>query len=134
MNWKTYVEKQNARTFVLPSGWDSRDTVAEALGCSPERVDEHLRPGLKSGDIEKQVFRVWSREVKKVVPVIAYRSRSVAGAADPGSPAPASSSGSWTPEEHARAAQLRKAGKSLSQIATALGRTKSAVSNRLRTA
>lgn len=73
MNWKTYVEKQNEKTYTLPAGWDARDKVAEALECSPERVDEHLRPGLKSGEIEKQQFRVWDSTLKRIVVVIAYR-------------------------------------------------------------
>ena len=72
MNWKAYVEKQNERAYVLPPGWDSRDTVAAQLECSTERVDEHLRPGLKSGEIQKQQFRVWDKNLKRVVVVIAY--------------------------------------------------------------
>ncbi len=72
MNWKSYVEKQNEKTYVLPQGWDSRDTVAAQLECSPERVDEHLRPALKSGEIQKQQFRVWDKNLKRVVMVIAY--------------------------------------------------------------
>lgn len=73
MNWKAYVEKQNATTYTLPPGWDAREKVAEALECSTERVDEHLRPGLKSGEIEKQQFRVWDAALKKIVVVVAYR-------------------------------------------------------------
>lgn len=73
MNWKTYVEKKNATTFVLPVGWDSRDDIAEQLECSPDKVDDHLRPSLKSGDVEKSIFPVWDRVLKRLVRVVAYR-------------------------------------------------------------
>jgi hypothetical protein len=81
MNWKNYVEKQNEKTFTLPPGWDAREKVADELECSPERVDEHLRPGLKSGEIEKQQFRVWDKRLKKIVLVIAYRRKGDGAAA-----------------------------------------------------
>lgn len=73
MNWKTYVEKKNATTFVLPAGWDSREDVAEQLECSPDKVDDHLRPSLKSGDVEKSIFPIWDKVLKRLVRVVAYR-------------------------------------------------------------
>ena len=73
MNWKNYVEKKNAKTFVLPDGWDSRDAVAEQLECSPEKVDDHLRPALKSGEVIKQQFTVWDDNLKRKTLVTAYQ-------------------------------------------------------------
>ncbi len=73
MNWKSYVEKKNAKTFVLPPGWDSRDAIAEQLECSPEKVDDHLRPSLRSGEVVKDIFNVWDASLKRLVRVIAYR-------------------------------------------------------------
>ena len=72
-NWKSLVEKTNAKTYVLPEGWDSRDSIAEQLGCSPEKVNDHLRPGLSAGEIEKQQFPVWSSQLSRKVMVWAYR-------------------------------------------------------------
>ena len=76
MNWKTFVEKKNAKTFVLPAGWDSRDVVADQLECSPEKVDDHLRPALKSGEVIKQQFKVWDDGLKRLILVVAYREAS----------------------------------------------------------
>lgn len=76
MNWKSYVEKKNAKTFVLPPGWDSRDDIAEQLECSPEKVKDHLRPSLKSGEVEEGVFPVWDSALGRLVRVIAYREKS----------------------------------------------------------
>jgi hypothetical protein len=72
-NWKTYVEKTNAKTYVLPDGWDSRDAVAEQIGCAPDKVDDHLRPGLRAGEIEKQQFPVWDGRLERKVLTVAYR-------------------------------------------------------------
>lgn len=71
-NWKSVVEKINSETFVLPDGWDSRDSIAEELDCSPEKVDDHLRPGLKSGRFVKQQHKVWDKNLKRNIMVIAY--------------------------------------------------------------
>lgn len=75
MNWKSVVEKKNAEIFKLPAGWDSRDTVAEELECSPERVSEILRPAIKAKDVEQSTFPVWDKELKRVIRVTAYRQR-----------------------------------------------------------
>jgi DNA-binding CsgD family transcriptional regulator len=72
-NWKSLVEKTNAKTYVLPDGWDSRESIADQLGCSPEKVNDHLRPGLNAGEIEKQQFPVWSSALNRKVMVWAYR-------------------------------------------------------------
>lgn len=76
-NWKTLAEKENAKTYVLPEGWDSRDTVAAQLDCSPEKVDDHLRPALKSGKVVKQQHRVWDAGLKRVITVTAYHDTSL---------------------------------------------------------
>lgn len=81
-NWKTLVEKQNAETFVLPDGWDSREDIAEQLECSPDRVDDSLRPGLKSGRFIKQSFKVWNATLKRNVMVIAYHDTAEDGVDD----------------------------------------------------
>ena len=73
MNWKNYVEKQNAKTFVLPQGWDTKETIAEQLDCSVEKVDDHLRPALKSGAVIKQQFKVWDGVLGRNVMVWAYQ-------------------------------------------------------------
>jgi DNA-binding CsgD family transcriptional regulator len=72
-NWKSLIEKQNAETYRLPDGWDSRESIADALDCSPERVAEHLRPGMKAGTVERKVFPVWDALNKRVQQVTAYR-------------------------------------------------------------
>ncbi|SRR6266571_8745426 len=73
MNWKSYTEKLNAKTFVLPDGWDSKDRVATQLDCSSEKVDDHLRPALKSGAVIKQQFKVWDDALKRNIMVWAYQ-------------------------------------------------------------
>ena len=124
MNWKTYVEKQNAKTYVLPEGWSSKEEVAEQLGCSPDSVRDRLKPGIASGEIEAQQFKVWSEERKQIMMVMAYRHR---GAEAPGKLKP------WTPEEEKKGLALKKAGKTWREIAEALGRTMASVRQRLRT-
>ena len=131
MNWKNYVEKQNERTFVLPEGWDSRAQVADNLGCSEERVDELLRPGIKSGEIEKQQFRVWQSDLKRIVTVVAYRKREVAC---PCVEAKAAGLIEWTPQDIERARELKASGKSWPAVAAEMGRSMDAVRNAVRRA
>ena len=73
MNWKNYVEKMNAAKYVLPDGWDSKETVAEQLGCSPDRVNEHLKPGIQSKEVEARAFPVWDSVTKRILRVTAYK-------------------------------------------------------------
>lgn len=79
MNWKQLVESQNAKSYVLPAGWSSRDEIAEQLECSTDRVRVLLAPGLKTGAVETGVFPVWCATTKRVIRVTAYR-RTVAAA------------------------------------------------------
>lgn len=119
-NWKSLVEKVNAETFVLPDGWDSRDFIAEQLECSPEKVDDLLRPGLKSGRFIKQQHKVWDRNLKRNVMVVAYHDT----AAD-------------TKPAHVELNQLRQLkanGQSYNQIGKKFGISGDAVRSRLRNA
>jgi hypothetical protein len=75
MNWKNHVAKTNARTYVLPVGWDSREKVAEELECNPDRVRIMLAPGVKSGEIECAVFPVWDTITRRIVRTTAYRTK-----------------------------------------------------------
>lgn len=113
MNWKSYVEKKNAKTFVLPIGWDARDAIAEQLECSPDKVDDHLRPSLKSGDVEKAIFPVWDSVLKRMVRVVAYRETQKA-----------------TGHDAQPMIEMRKMGKTWGQIAVAFGITADAARNR----
>jgi hypothetical protein len=93
-NWKSLVEKQNASTFVLPDGWDSKADIALQLECSEEKVDDYLRPALKSGKVLKQVCRVWDAQLKRVLTTVAYHDTAKDGKPDklpdkaPDKPAP----------------------------------------------
>lgn len=118
-NWKTLVEKQNAETFVLPEGWDSRENIADQLECSPDKVDDNLRPGLKSGRIIKQPFKVWNTTLKRNVLVIAYHDTEQDGAND---------------TDVARMKSLKSEGKSYAEIGKAVGRSGGAVRGILRRA
>lgn len=73
MNWKTFVETTQAKTYVLPPGWDSRDTVAEQLQCSPDAAGRLLSPAVKAGTIETQLFPVWDTVTRRLTRVTAYR-------------------------------------------------------------
>ena len=75
MNWKTLVEAQNRKTYVLPLGWDSRDKVAEQLECSVDNVRVLLGPAIRAKTVEVAQFPVWDDITKKVVRVTAYRRR-----------------------------------------------------------
>lgn len=120
MNWRTFVEKKNAKTFVLPSGWDSRDKIAEQLECSPDRVDDHLRPAIKSGEVERQQFPVWDSQLKRKVLVTAYRETKAMSAP--------------TEFDIARAQSMKKNGKSYAEIGAEFGISSVAVRRRLRAA
>ena len=125
MNWKSYVEKQNEKNFILPPGWTPREEVAEQLGCSTERVDEQLRPGLKSGEIEKQQFRVWDKRLKKIVLQIAYRS------GGEGQPSGAASR-EWTKQQREEAEAMKRKGASFAEIGRKLGCSPSAARHRMK--
>jgi hypothetical protein len=75
VNWKSLVEAQNKKTYVLPQGWDSRDKVAEQLECNVDNVRVLLGPAIRNKTVEVQQFPVWDDVTKKVVRVTAYRRR-----------------------------------------------------------
>jgi hypothetical protein len=77
VNWKSLVEAQNRKTYVLPQGWDSRDRVAEQLECSVDNVRVLLGPAIRNKTVEVQQFPVWDDVTKKVVRVTAYRRRNL---------------------------------------------------------
>ncbi len=75
MNWKSLVEAQNKKTYVLPQGWDSRDKVAEQLECNVDNVRVLLGPAIRNKTVEVQQFPVWDDVTKKVIRITAYRRR-----------------------------------------------------------
>ena len=123
MNWKSFVEKKNAKTFVLPEGWDSREKVAEQLECSPDKVDDHLRPALKSGEILKQQFKVWDSNLKRLGFVTAYKEAKAEEAAN-----------TSVPFDSDRALALKKQGKSWSEIGAIFGLSGEALRARVKRA
>lgn len=83
-NWKSAVEKSLAEAHVLPDGWDSREEIAEQLGCSDERVRLVMAPLIKDRKAEVKVFTVWDRELKRLSKVTAYREIKAAPATQAG--------------------------------------------------
>lgn len=67
------MEKLQAKTFVLPPGWEKQDKVATDLDCSREKVRSVLAPAIKLGDVECKQFVVFDKELKKLVRVTAYK-------------------------------------------------------------
>lgn len=126
MNWKTYVATQNAKTFVLPPGWDSRETIAEQLECAPERVREHLQPGIAAREIEVKQFPVWDSGLGRKVTVTAYRKTSLASPQTTIPAQPRASTG-WTDAQTQEAHKLRAQGKGWREIGQSLGRSPDAV-------
>lgn len=122
MNWKKLVETKNAKTYVLPDGWDSREVVAKQLDCTEDMVDKNLYAALKSGEVEKKQWPVWNSALSKKVLVIAYRE------ADKVKPAA-------TPEfDLARAKALKEAGKSYAEIGAVMGMSGDTVRGKFRRA
>lgn len=82
-NWKKVLHDQNAKVYIWPEGWDTREQVAEQLECAPDRVSALLAPGLKSGDVESKPFPVW--ENGRMVRKVGYRvkNKDAAGSTDP---------------------------------------------------
>jgi|GEM_PF-2752365 len=124
MNWKHYVAQQNAKAFTLPPGWDSRESIAEQLECSPEKVREHLQPGIASKAIECRSFPVWDGQLGRKIAVTAYR-RIEHGTDNALSVhAPKAGRGKWSDVDTSRALEMRRGGASLSVIGRAVGRSK----------
>jgi hypothetical protein len=62
MKWKKLLHKQNAKHYAWPPGWDTAESIAEQLECSPERVREHLAPSIRAGEVECKQFTIWDSE------------------------------------------------------------------------
>lgn len=72
-NWKSFVESTQAKSYVLPPGWDTRETIANQLGCSEDNVRKLLQPAVKSGAVEFKQLPIWDKVLKKVRSVGCYR-------------------------------------------------------------
>lgn len=116
-NWLALTEKENAKAYVLPRGWDSRDDVAAQLDCAPEKVDDHLRPAIKSGKVHKDTFKVWDSRLKRCVMTIAYSEES----------AP-------TEDVLPKMKELKAAGKTYAEIGKEVGLSKDQAKGRLQRA
>lgn len=73
MNWKSFVNADSAKRYVLPPGWDSKATIAEQLECSEDRVKSILAAAIKAGAIEEKIFPVWDTGLSRKVNVTAFR-------------------------------------------------------------
>lgn len=73
MSWKSFVEASQAKQFVLPAGWDTRDTIADDLNCSPDNVRKLLAPAIKAGSVEFKQLPIWDKVLKRVRSVACYR-------------------------------------------------------------
>jgi hypothetical protein len=72
-NWNKTVTEINRKRYVIPEGWDTREVVAEQLQCAPDKVADLLKPGLSSGEIERQTFSVWDESRRMAIPTVCYR-------------------------------------------------------------
>lgn len=72
-NWKKQVNEILSRKHVVPDGWETREQVAEALECSPDRVHQLLKPGLDDGVFERAEFSVWNNARRMTERVTCYR-------------------------------------------------------------
>jgi hypothetical protein len=84
-NWIKTVNEINHKRFTIPPGWETKEQVAVSLQCAPDKVADILKPGIQSGDIEKQDFSLWDEKRRMAVKVTCFR------LADSESPAPAPS-------------------------------------------
>jgi len=67
------VNDINKKRFVIPDGWETKDEVALSLQCDTDKVADLLKPGVVSGDIDKQDFSVWDEKRRLAVRVTCYR-------------------------------------------------------------
>jgi hypothetical protein len=72
-NWKKTIDQINAERFVVPPGWDTKDQVALSLECTPDKVNDMLKPGIASGDIERKEFSVWNSARRLTEKIVCYR-------------------------------------------------------------
>lgn len=72
-NWLKAVNDINKSRYTIPAGWDTKEQVAEKLQCSPDRVADLLKPGIQSGEFERQEFSVWDETRRLTTRVTCYR-------------------------------------------------------------
>ena len=72
-NWNRIIENSNKKAYKWPDGWDSKETIAEQLECSPERVAEHLSSAIRNGEVEKKLITCWDDALKRKVSAFGYR-------------------------------------------------------------
>jgi len=87
-NWEQFVQTDSTKRYVLPKGWDSKEVVANKLGCSDDQVRKILSPAIKDGTIETSAFPVWDKMTKRVNRTTAYRRVPPAVAKAPGKALP----------------------------------------------
>ena len=95
MKWKKLLHKQNAQHYAWPAsseGWDTAETIAEQLECSPERVREHLAPSIRAGEVEVKTFTIWDVETERKIQKVGFRSARKSQAPAPKSQAAAAKS------------------------------------------
>ena len=103
MNWAKEIEQINRERYRVPEGWDTKEKIAEQLQCSPERVNDLLRPGIQAGVFEGKDFSVWDDSRRLAVRVRCYRK------VGPIDSAPAKKVQGKTPvEDRVRSAILRR--------------------------
>ena len=72
-NWNRIIENSNKKAYKWPDGWDPKETIAEQLECSPERVAEHLSSAIRNGEVEKKLITYWDDYTKRKVSAYGYR-------------------------------------------------------------
>lgn len=72
-NWLHTVNDINKKRFVIPEGWETCDQVAESLQCDPSKVGDLLKPGVRAGEIERQMFPLWDSARRMAVNTPCYR-------------------------------------------------------------
>lgn len=74
-NWNAILDKHNRKKYKWPVGWDSRETVAAQLDCSPDRVAELLASAISSGEVEKKSITYYDEKSKRKVTAFGYREK-----------------------------------------------------------
>lgn len=84
-NWLKAVNDINKEKYSIPEGWDTKEQVAEKLQCAPDRVADLLKPGIQSGEFERQEFSVWDETRRLTTRVTCYR---IKPEGEPSAPSP----------------------------------------------
>lgn len=72
-NWNKIVEDHNKKQYKWPDGWDTKETIAEQLDCTPRQVTEHLASAIRSGEVEKKLISYWDDKAKRKTSAYGYR-------------------------------------------------------------